>query len=65
LHHLFQNPKVNHGVTTPLWDIVFRTREVPETIRVPRRHVHAFAWLVEDAERLEVKPAYRDRYSLV
>ncbi len=64
LHHHFQNAKVNHGVTTPFWDIVFGTREIPSSIRVPRRHVHAFAWLL-DADGVEVAERYRDLYRLV
>lgn len=36
-HHHFENGKVNHGVTSPLWDIVFGTYERPQVIHVPRR----------------------------
>lgn len=51
LHHHFQAPKANHGVTSPLWDFVFGTLERPETIAVPRRHVRCFAWLL-DGDRI-------------
>jgi hypothetical protein len=36
---------MNHGVTTPLWDIVFGTYEEPETIRVPKKIV--MPWLID------------------
>ncbi len=43
LYHHFGNSKMNHGVTTPIWDMVFGTYVRPETIRVPSRHV--MRWL--------------------
>lgn len=45
LHHHFVNPRKNHGVTSPIWDIVFGTYEKPETIRVPARL--CMDWLVD------------------
>ena len=36
-HHHFGHPNANHGVSIPLWDIVFGTRERPDVVRVPRR----------------------------
>ncbi|HJL16588.1 MAG TPA: sterol desaturase family protein [Sandaracinaceae bacterium LLY-WYZ-13_1] len=62
LHHHFQSPKANHGVTTPLWDWVFGTLERPETITVPRRHVRCFAWILDGDE---VAEEYRDLYRVV
>ena len=55
---------MNHGVTTPVWDWVFGTLERPQSIRVPRKYVHAFAWLLDD-EGVEVHERYRGLYSLV
>jgi sterol desaturase/sphingolipid hydroxylase (fatty acid hydroxylase superfamily) len=49
LAHHFASSRKNHGVTTPLWDWVFRTLERPDVVVVPRRQVHAFAWLLDDA----------------
>lgn len=46
-HHHFSRPFMNHGVTTPLWDFVFRTYERPEVVRVPRRHAPKLPWLLE------------------
>lgn len=65
LHHHFQSAKTNHGVTSPLWDWVFGTLERAERVAVPRRHVHAFAWLVEGTDGGEVSPRYASRYRLV
>jgi sterol desaturase/sphingolipid hydroxylase (fatty acid hydroxylase superfamily) len=42
-HHHFHDPASNHGVTSPLWDIVFGTRAEPGTIVVPERL--AMRWL--------------------
>lgn len=64
LHHHFQAPHANHGVTTPLWDWVFGTLERPRTIAVPRRHVRCFAWLLDD-QRGVVDTRYAATYRLV
>lgn len=61
LHHHFVNAKMNHGVTTDLWDRVFGTLDVPERITVPRRHVHAFAWLLDGDD---IAAPYRSQYQL-
>jgi sterol desaturase/sphingolipid hydroxylase (fatty acid hydroxylase superfamily) len=62
LHHHFQNAEANHGVTSPIWDWVFGTLERPATIAVPRRHVHCFAWLLDDEG---IAPRYAAHYRLV
>jgi 4-hydroxysphinganine ceramide fatty acyl 2-hydroxylase len=36
-YHHFENGKMNHGVTSPLWDLVFGTYRKPEIIHVPKR----------------------------
>jgi len=45
LHHHFHSPKMNHGVTSPLWDLVFGTYERADVVTVPKRHV--MSWLVD------------------
>jgi sterol desaturase/sphingolipid hydroxylase (fatty acid hydroxylase superfamily) len=60
-HHHFGHPMANHGVSIPLWDIVFGTREQPEKVRVPRRL--ALPWLVDDEGR--IKQQFVDAYVLV
>lgn len=57
--HHFHDPRVNHGVTSPLWDIVFGTRAKVERVRVPRRL--AMRWLCAQDE---VKPEYRQDFEL-
>jgi sterol desaturase/sphingolipid hydroxylase (fatty acid hydroxylase superfamily) len=42
-HHHFVDGRMNHGVTTPIWDFVFGTYEKPTTIRVPAKL--CMAWL--------------------
>lgn len=63
LHHHFEDAHTNHGVTTPVWDWVFGTLATPATVRVPKRHVHCFAWLLAEDDR--VKPEYAGAYRLV
>jgi sterol desaturase/sphingolipid hydroxylase (fatty acid hydroxylase superfamily) len=61
-HHLvhhFVAPKMNHGVTTSLWDHVFGTWQASESVRVPRKH--APGWLVAAGE---VRPGFEGTYRL-
>ncbi len=44
-HHHFGNPYSNHGVTSPLWDLVFGTFEAPGRIRVPYKL--RMQWLID------------------
>ncbi len=61
-HHHFGHPMANHGVTTPIRDLVFGTYErVDGTVRVPRRL--AMRWLLDEAG--EVRPEHRDDYELI
>ena len=60
-YHHFHNPKVNHGVTTPLWDVVFGTYVRPTAIHVPTKL--AMRWLV-DPETGEIHPAHRADFRL-
>jgi sterol desaturase/sphingolipid hydroxylase (fatty acid hydroxylase superfamily) len=59
--HHFVDPRRGQGVTTPVWDRVFRTRLPVERVPVPRRL--AMPWLV-DADG-EIRPGYADDYELV
>lgn len=44
-HHHFGNPRANHGVTSPVWDVAFGTFEAPGRIRVPEKL--RMPWLVD------------------
>jgi len=46
-YHHFENAKMNHGVTSPLWDIVFGTYRKPGVIHVPERL--CMSWLRDPA----------------
>ncbi len=59
-HHHFHNPSMNHGVTTPIWDWVFRTYETPSLIRVPRKL--AMPWLLDTEGNL--RPELQADYQL-
>jgi sterol desaturase/sphingolipid hydroxylase (fatty acid hydroxylase superfamily) len=59
-HHHFVDPRSNHGVTSPLWDVVFRTYRRTAIIPVPRRL--APLWLLDDSGA--VRPAHAARYTV-
>ncbi len=59
-HHHFGAPLRNHGVTTPLWDIVFGTYDRIEHLTVPRRL--AMVWLLD--EHGDVKPEHATTYAV-
>lgn len=64
-HHLFHHcgsARMNHGVTTPMWDWAFGTLHKPTVVLVPRRMVHAFAWLLD--EDGAVAPRFASAYRL-
>jgi len=46
-HHHFVDGRTNHGVTSPIWDLVFGTYEQPTTIRVPAKL--CMVWLRDPA----------------
>jgi sterol desaturase/sphingolipid hydroxylase (fatty acid hydroxylase superfamily) len=46
-HHHFVDGRTNHGVTSPLWDLVFGTYRTPTTIKVPRKL--CMQWLLDPA----------------
>lgn len=60
-HHHFVDPRTNHGVTSPLWDLVFRTYRRPGVIAVPERL--CMAWL-RDATTGDIRAEHRARYVL-
>lgn len=59
-YHHFGDPELNHGVTSPIWDIVFRTHVVVEQVAVPRKR--AMRWLT-DAEG-QLHPQHAAEYQL-
>ena len=60
LHHHFSRPRLNHGVTSPLWDWVFGTLEVPSTVQVPKSL--ALPWMLDAQGAL--KPEFSSEYVL-
>ena len=59
--HHFHNPTANHGVTSPIWDVVFGTRAVAEQVRVPERL--AMQWLVDPSTQ-DVWAAHQHSWEL-
>jgi sterol desaturase/sphingolipid hydroxylase (fatty acid hydroxylase superfamily) len=60
-YHHFHNPKVNYGVTSPIWDWIFGTYVPVDTIRVPEKL--KMQWLC-DPETGEVWPHLQTHYAL-
>ncbi len=58
--HHFENTAANHGVTSPIWDVVFGTYEPASMIRVPRKL--QMVWLA-DPETGEVREQHAPFYS--
>ncbi len=59
--HHFVDPRTNHGVTSPLWDVVFGTYRSVDVITVPHRL--AMPWLV-DTESGDVREEFAQHYRL-
>jgi sterol desaturase/sphingolipid hydroxylase (fatty acid hydroxylase superfamily) len=62
LHHFGKSDR-NHGVTSPIWDVVFGTLAARETVRVPRQHAPKFPWLF-DAENNAIRTAFAADYRI-
>ncbi len=60
-YHHFSNPRYNHGVTTPIWDIVFGTYRKSDIVKVPENN--AMKWLLD--ENGNIKPEYSNDYILI
>jgi sterol desaturase/sphingolipid hydroxylase (fatty acid hydroxylase superfamily) len=59
--HHFADASTNHGVTTPLWDLVFGTYRPVTQVRVPRRFV--MPWL-KDPVTGGVRPEHAGTFVL-
>ena len=61
LYHHHKSPRMNHGVTSPLWDRVFGTEvKVDDRMRVPRRA--APKWMLDDSGA--VRPEYATDFEI-
>lgn len=65
LHHHFTRPQRNHGVTSPLWDILLGTHEPPARVRVSRKHLAALPWLAASTQSGDGQPAFMADYELI
>lgn len=60
-HHHFVDGRTNHGVTTPLWDLVFGTYQRPTKIKVPAKL--CMAWLIDPTSR-DIRAEHAATYEL-
>jgi len=58
--HHYSDARFNHGVTTPLWDLVFRTYRPVKTVRVPAKFV--MPWLKDPATG-QVRPEFASTFT--
>ena len=49
LHHHFVDATTNHGITSPLWDLLLGTYRKPGPVRVPDRPGVSPRWILEHA----------------
>lgn len=61
LTHHFHNPKMNHGVTSTIFDHIFKTYINLDVVKVPRQV--SLPWLFESGANT-VKAEYQDDYKL-
>lgn len=54
-HHHFCDGRANHGVTSPIWDLVFGTYQKPTTIEVPQKL--CMVWLLDDTGAIRAEHA--------
>lgn len=59
--HHFVDARHNHGVTSPVWDLVFGTHRARQVIPVPRKL--AMVWLIDPATG-QVRAEWADRFLL-
>lgn len=45
--HHFGNPRGNHGVSTPIWDVVFRTLDPEVVVNIPKKHADRLHWMLD------------------
>lgn len=64
LSHHFTLPQRNHGVTTPIWDIILRTYQPVPKVRVGRRHVASIPWMAAALEAGPARPAFLADYEV-
>jgi sterol desaturase/sphingolipid hydroxylase (fatty acid hydroxylase superfamily) len=54
-HHHYANPRKNFGLTSPLFDMLFGTAEVPDEVVVPAKV--APVWLTGECPGFRVRPS--------
>lgn len=60
-YHHFRNPKKNHGVSSPIWDVVFGTYVPVKEVIVPGRGI-PLRWLFDGEGN--IKPRFQKDYRL-
>ena len=64
LSHHFMRPNQNHGVTTPLWDLILGTYQRYDVVRVRAQDVTELPWLKRALDTQGEKPAFVADYEV-
>ena len=64
LYHHFARPNRNHGVTTPIWDFVFRTYDPVERVAIREQDIERVPWLADALRIPEDAPAFVHDYEV-
>ena len=65
LSHHFGLANANHGVTTPLWDVIFGTYVPVRRVQVPKRFHAAVPWLAGARDAGSEAPAFLADYERI
>lgn len=64
LYHHFMRPNRNHGVTSPLWDILLRTHDRVDVVLVREKDLADIPWLAEAFANPDAAPGFLHDYAL-
>jgi len=64
LYHHFMRPNRNHGVTTPIWDYIFRTHDAVDRVSIRERDAETVPWLVTAFRDKDSAPAFASDYHI-
>jgi len=64
LYHHFMRPNRNHGVTTPIWDYIFRTHDAVDRVSIRARDAETVPWLASAFQDRDNAPAFVSDYHI-
>ena len=58
-YHHYEDPNNNHGISTPFWDFIFRTRKKTGLVKVPK--YRAMDWMLNPRTG-EIRNEFKEDY---